>query len=96
MKNNNQLENIVEQVLKKSTVVPSTQSVVYGVFYAEAYEGQVLMGLYSSEEKAVAAKEAYISDSGYPRSSKELENLKTAVVISTLTINQPARYDFVS
>ena len=75
-----------------------TSSAVYGVFFDEDYEGQVLMGLYSLEGEAEAAREAYIASEmkmysleGY---SQELERLREHVVVRRLALGQVVRYDF--
>jgi len=75
-----------------------TSSAVYGVFFSEDYEGQVLMGLYTLEGEAEAAREAYIASEmkmysleGY---SRELERLRESVVVRRLALGQVARYDF--
>jgi hypothetical protein len=73
---------------------------VYGVFFDEDYEGQVLMGLYSLEEEAEAAREAYIAaemklclSESY---SQEFgfDYLREHVVVRRMDLGQPARYDF--
>ena len=75
-----------------------TSSAVYGVFFDEDYEGQVLMGLYTLEGEAEAAREAYIASEmkmysleGY---SQELERLREHVVVRRLALGQVPRYDF--
>ena len=75
-----------------------TSSAVYGVFFDEDYEGQVLMGLYFLEGEAEAAREAYIAadmemcpSESY---SRELERLRESVVVRRLALGQVARYDF--
>lgn len=75
-----------------------TSSAVYGVFFDEDYEGQVLMGLYTLEGEAEAARDAYIASEmkmysleGY---SQELERLREHVVVRRLALGQVPRYDF--
>ena len=76
-----------------------TSSAVYGVFFDEDYEGQVLMGLYTLEGEAEAAREAYIASEmrthcpleGF---SRELDRLREHVVVRRLALGQVARYDF--
>lgn len=75
-----------------------TSSAVYGVFFDEDYEGQVLMGLYFLEGEAEAARDAYIASEmkmysleGY---SQELDRLREHVVVRRLALGQVARYDF--
>lgn len=75
-----------------------TSSAVYGVFFDEDYEGQVLMGLYFLEGEAEAARDAYIASEmkmysleGY---SQELERLREHVVVRRLALGQVPRYDF--
>lgn len=75
-----------------------TSSAVYGVFFSEDYEGQVLMGLYSLEGEAEAAREAYIASDmemcPAESYSRELERLRESVVVRRLALGQVARYDF--
>jgi hypothetical protein len=75
-----------------------TSSAVYGVFFSEDYEGQVLMGLYSLEGEAEAAREAYIAADmklcPAESYSRELERLRKSVVVRRMDLGQPARYDY--
>ena len=75
-----------------------TASAVYGVFFSEDYEGQVLMGLYTLEGEAEAAREAYIASAMETHSlegySQELDRLRESVVVRRLALGQVARYDF--
>lgn len=75
-----------------------TSSAVYGVFFDEDYEGQVLMGLYTLEGEAEAAREAYIAADMEmcPAESyfRELDRLRESVVVRRLALGQVPRYDF--
>ena len=77
-----------------------TSSAVYGVFFDEDYEGQVLMGLYSLEGEAEAAREAYIASDMEMCPSEAysqefgLDYLREHVVVRRLALGQVPRYDF--
>lgn len=73
-------------------------SAVYGLFHEFEFEGQVLLGLYSLEGEAEAARDAYIAaeaaDHPLEGISRMLDNLRRGVVVRRLAMGQVPDYRF--
>lgn len=80
--------------IKEERINIVKNEIVYGVFYKEDYNGELLMGLYFTNEEAEAARDEYIKQesnkvtkSHYVRVAVQVRPLKTGLKASYFFTN---------
>ena len=76
--------------IKEERINIVKNEIVYGVFYKEDYNGELLMGLYFTNEEAEAARDEYIKQ----ESNKVTKYFEFAVQVRPLKTGLKASYYF--